>query len=367
MVGQRAVAVPVAGSRPGGVLARPVERADRPATGAVSPRLVVLVPVLLVPVLLVPVLLVPVLLVKARGLTVTLLRATPRGLRRGFRELRRPTGRGGRPARLPKDLACPVALAARLRVTNRAAARPRAMVRVHAGRRARRAPPPRRERVRRTAGRARAGTPRVPALMTMSGIAAGGPRPPVSSVARPGRRPRVSSVVVRVRRRVAAPGRPPGPPRAAPLGHRQVALPVTGPELRGRTDPGRRATRMVSVTVGGLQIATRGVMTAVRLRARVPADRTATTVLQRATGRVAPAGGMAPRLTAASVLTTAARPVTVARPVTGDRAWTLPLTGPPVAGRRARTLALISRPVGAMARRRGLPAADPGTARRNAT
>jgi hypothetical protein len=139
MVGQRAAAVRVAGSRPGGVPARPVERADRPATGAVSPRLVVLVLVVLVPVLLVPV-----LLVKARGLAATVLRAVPRNLRRGrrgFRELRRPTVRGGRPARLPlKDLARLAVLAARLRVTSRAAARPRAIVakvRVRAGRRAR--------------------------------------------------------------------------------------------------------------------------------------------------------------------------------------------------------------------------------------
>jgi hypothetical protein len=292
MVGQRAVAVRVAGSRPRGVPARPAERAGRSATGGVSPRLVVLVPVVLV---------------KARGLTAMVPRALPRGLRRGFqgfRELRRPTGLDGRAARLPpKDLARPAALEARLRVTNRAAARPRAvlaMVKVHAGRRGRRAPA-RREEVRRTAGRALAGTPRVPPPVTMFGMAAGGPRPVVSSVARAGPRPRVSSAAVRGLRRAAE-----------PLGHRQVALPVTGPGLRGRTGPGRRATGTASATAVGRQIATSGAMTAVRLRglrglrATVPADRTATTVPQRATGRVALAAGVAPHLTAASVLTTAA-------------------------------------------------------------
>jgi hypothetical protein len=256
-------------------------------------------------------------------------------------------------------------------MTSRAAARPRAtvaMVRVHAGRLARRAPP-RHDQVRRTAGRARAGTRRAPPPMTMFGMAAGGPRPPVSSGARPGRHPRVSSGLVRVPRRVAEPGRPPGPPRAAPLGHRQGVLPVTGPGLRGRTGPGRKATRMVSVTVGGHQIATSGVMTAVRRLATAPGDRTARTVPQRATGRVAPAAGMAPHLTAASVLTTAASAVTAALLVTGVRGRILLLTAPPVAGRRDRTLALIGRPAGAVrtARRRGLPAAGPGTVRRDAT
>jgi hypothetical protein len=307
MVGQRAVVVRVAGSRPRGVLVRPAERAGRPATGGVSPRLVVLVPVVLV----------PVVLVKARGLAAIVLRAPPRDPRRGrrgFREQRLRTGRGDRAARLPpKDLARPPALVARLRVTSRAAARPRAvvaMVKVHAGRRVRRTPA-RREQVRRTAGRARAGTPRAPAPMTMLGKAAGGPRPAARSVARAGPPLRVSSAAVRGPRRAAEPGRPTGPPRAAPrvapLGHRQVALPVTGPGLRGRTGPGRRATRTASVTVVGPQIATSGVMTAVRLRARVPVDRTAATVPQRATGRVAPAAGMAPHLTtAASGRTTAA-------------------------------------------------------------
>jgi hypothetical protein len=280
MVGQRAVVVRVAGNRPGGVLARPVERADRPATGTVSPRLVVLVPVLQV---------------RARGLAATVLRAAPRDLRRGrrgFPELRRPTGRGGRPARLPPtDLARPAALEAPLRMTSRAAARPCAvvaMVRAHAGRRVRRAPA-RRGQVRRTAGRARGGTPRVPPPMTMLGIAAGGPRPVVSSAARAGPRPRVNSAAVR--------------------GPRRAAHPVTGPGLHGRTGPGQRPTRMASVTAVGHQIATSGVMTAAQLRglrATVPGDRTAATVPQRATGRVAPAAAMAPHLTAASVPMTAA-------------------------------------------------------------
>ena len=272
MVGQRAVAVRVAGSRPRGVLARPAERAGRPATGAVSPRLVVRVPVLLV---------------KARGLAAMVSGEPPRHLRRGRRERpgsRRPTGRGGRAARLPpKGLAGPVTLAARHRVTNPAAARPRAMVNGPAGRIARRTPA-RREQVRLTEGHAQAGALRVPPPMTMFGMAAGGPRLAASSAARAGLRPRVSSAAVR--------------------GPRRAALRVTGPGPRGRTGPGRRARGTANVTAAGRQIATSAVMRAVRLLATVPGVQVATTVPQRATGRVVSAAGMAPHMAVASVLTT---------------------------------------------------------------
>jgi hypothetical protein len=308
MVGQRAVAVRVAGSRPRRVLAGP-ERAGQPAMGGVSPPLVVRVPVR----------------VKARGLAAVVRREPPRELRRGhrgFRERRRPTARRGRAVRLPPmDLVGPAALAARRRVANRAAARVRAMVvtvKVHAGRRVRRTPA-RREQVLPRAGHARAGRRRVPLLMMMFAMAAEGPRPAASFAAPAGPRPRVSSVAVRGPRHVAEPGRPTGTPPAAPcgarLGHHQVALPVTGPGLRGRKGPGRRAAGTASVTAVGPQIATSGVMTAVRLRglrglrglrALVPAVPTAMTLPQRATGRVAPAVGIAPRLPAASVLTTGA-------------------------------------------------------------
>jgi len=353
MVGQQAVAERVAESRPREALAGPAERVGRPATGGVSPP--------------------PVVRFKARGLAAVVSREPPRDLRRGFR---RPTARAGRTARLPpKDLAGPATLAARHPVTSRAAARPLAMVQGHAGRPARHArrARARREQARLTAGHARAGTRREPLPMVMSGPAAGGPRPVVSSVARAGPRPRVSSAAARGSRRTAAPGRPTETLRAAPrparLGHRQVALPVTGPGPRGRTDPGRRAAETANVTAAGRQIATSGVMTAVRLRVVVPAVRTATTAPQRATGRVAPAAGMAPHLTTASVLTTAASPVTGVPPVTGVRDRILRPVGPPVTGVRDRILPLIGRPGGAvrMARRRGLPAVGPGTARRDAT
>ena len=125
---------------------------------------------------------------------------------------------------------------------------------------------------------------------------------------------------------------------------------------------------MASVTAVGHQMATSGVMTAVRLRATVPADRTARTVPQRATWRAAPAAGMAAHLTAASVLTTVARPVTGVLPVTGVRDPIQPRIGPPVTGVRDPIQPRIGQPAGAvrMARRRGLPAVGPGTARRGA-
>ena len=271
MVGQRAVVARVAGSRPRGILEGPAERAARPATGGVGPP---------------PVARLPVARVKARGLAVVVSREPPRDLRRDLRRgLRRPTGRAGRAAPLPpKVLAGPAILAARHRVTS-AAARPRAMVKGPAGRPAPRARA-RRERARLTAGHARAGPLREQLPMVMSGVAAGGPRPVVSSVARAGPRPRVSSA--------AAPG-----PRRAPR-------PVTGPGPRGRTGPGRRARGTANVTAAGRQIATSGVMTAVRCRVVVLGVRAATTAPQRATGRVASAAGMAPRLAAASVLKTGA-------------------------------------------------------------
>jgi len=276
MVGQRAAVVRVAGSRPRGILARPAERAGRPATGAVSPRLVMRVPVLLV---------------KVRGLAAMVPGELPRHLRRGRRghrerpAPRRPMARGGRAARLPpKGLAGPVALAARHRVTKCAAPRPRAMMNGPAGRPVRRARV-RREQVRLTAGHAQAGTLRVPPPMTVPGMAAGGPRPAPSSAARAGLRPLVSSAAVR--------------------GPRQGALRVTGPGPRGRTGPGRRARGTASVTAAGRQIATSGVMRAVRLRAMVPGVQAPTTAPQRATGRVVPVAGMAPHMTVASVLTTA--------------------------------------------------------------
>jgi hypothetical protein len=86
----------------------------------------------------------------------------------------------------------------------------------------------------------------------------------------------------------------------------------------------------------------------------VLAVRTPTTAPQRAPGHVASAAGMAPRVTSASV------PMTGDPPVTAD---------PPVTGVRDRILPLIGRPEGAvrMARRRGLPAVGPGTARRDVT
>jgi hypothetical protein len=355
MVGQRAVVVRVAGSRPRGALEGPAARAGRPATGGVSPP---------------PVARVPAARVKARGLAAVVPREPPRDLRRG---LRRPTGRAGRAALLPpRDLAGPATLAARHPVTSRAMARPLAMVKGHAGRRARRAQA-RRERARLTAGHARAGTLREPLPMVMSEAAARGPRPVVSSVARAGPRPRVSSAAARGPRRATDPGRPTGTQRAAPRparrGHRRVALPVTGPGPRGRTDPDRGAAETANVTVAGRQIATSGVMTAVRPRAMVPAVRTATTAPQRATGRVVPAAGMAPHMSAASVQTTAAWHVTGVPPVTGVRDRIRPRIGPRVTGVRDRIRPRIGRPVGAvrMARRRGLPAVGPGTARRAAT
>jgi hypothetical protein len=314
--------------------------------------------------------------------------APHRDLRRGRRGLRRPTGRGGSAAHLPpKDLAGPATLAARLRATSRAAARLRAMVTGHAGRRVRRTRA-RGEQARLPAGPAPAGTPRVPLPMTMFGVAARGPRPVASSAARAGPRPRVSSAAVIGPPPAARPGRPTGTPRAAPdgapRGHRRTVLPVTGPGPRGRTGPGRRARGTASVTAAGRRVVTSGVMRAVRLRAMVPAVRTATTVPQRATGRVASVAAMAPRLTAPSVLTTAARPVTGGPPVTGVRDRILALTGPPVTGirerilpqiglsvtgRRDRVLPLTDLPAGAarMARRPGPPAGGPGTARRGAT
>jgi len=264
MVGQRAVAVRPAESRPREAQAKVAEQAGRPATGRVGRP---------------PVVPVPVVRVKARGLAAMLLREAPRDLRPGCRGVRRPTGR--------------------------------------AGRRARRAPP-RREQARPMARRARAGTLRVIPPMVMAGLAAGGPRPVASSAARAGLRPQVSSAAARAPRRPTAPGRPTGAPptgtpRAAPrgarLGHRRAALPVTGPGPRGRTGPGRRARGTANVTAAGRQIATSGVMTAVRLRGLqviVLAVRTPTTAPQRATGRVASAAGMAPRLAAASVLKTGA-------------------------------------------------------------
>jgi hypothetical protein len=309
MVGQRAVAERVAESRPRGALAGPAERAGRQATGGVSPP-----PAVRVPVMQVPAVQVPVMQVKAAGLAAGVPRELPPDLRRGFR---RPTGRAGRAARLPpKDLAGPATLAARHPVPSRAGARPPAMVKEHASRLARRARA-RRERALLTAGHAPAGalreTLREPLPMVMSGAA---------------RRP-------------------------ARLGHRRGALPVTGPGPRGRTDPGRRAAETANVTAAGRQIATSDVVTAVRLRVVVPAVRTATTALQRATGRVVSAAGMAPHMTAASVLTTAASHATGVPPVTGVRDRIL----------------LIGRPAGAvrMARPRDLPAVGPGTARRDAT
>jgi hypothetical protein len=307
MVGQRVVVVQVAANRPRGILVGPAERAGRPATVGVSPP---------------PVVRLPVARVKARGLAAAVPREHPWLLRRGYRGprgLRRQTGRGDRAARLPlKDFADPVALAARHRRTRAAAARPRVMVRGHAGPRARRAQA-RRERARPTARHARAGTLRGAPPMAMPGAAAGGPRPAVSSVPRAGPLPRVSSAAARGPRRAATPGpappaatpgRPTEAPRAAPRGarpgHRLVALPATGPGPRGRTGPGRRATETASVTVAGRQIAPSGVLTAVRLLVTVPAVRTPTTAPQRATGRVASAAGMAPHTSAASVPTTAA-------------------------------------------------------------
>jgi hypothetical protein len=166
------------------------------------------------------------------------------------------------------------------------------------------------------------------------------------------------------------------------------------------------------VTAAGRQIATSGVMTAVRLRVVVPAVRTATTVPQRAMGRVPSAAGMAPHVTAASVPTTGTRRVTGVPPVTEVRDRILPPIGLPVAGRRGqipaligpsvtvvrgripapigltvvrgripaligpsvtgalnRILPLIGQPAGAvrMARRRGLPGVGPGIPRRNVT
>jgi hypothetical protein len=272
MVGQRAAVVRVAESRPRGALARPAERVGRSATGAVSPRLVVRVPVLLV---------------KARGLAAMVPGALLRHLRRGRRERpapRRPMARSGRAAHLPpKVLAGKVALAARHRVTSCAVPRPRATVTGPAGRPVRRAQA-RREQVRLTAGHAQAGTLRVPPPMTVSGMAAGGPRGAPSSAARAGLRPLVSSAAVR--------------------GPRRPALRVTGPGPRGRTGPGRRARKTASVTAAGRQIATSAVMRAVRLRAVVPGVQAATTAPQRATGRVVPVAGMAPHMTVASVLTT---------------------------------------------------------------
>jgi hypothetical protein len=308
--------------------------------------------------------------VKAHGLAAVVLREPPRDQRQG---LRRPTSRAGRAARLPpKDLAGPAAPGARHRMTSRAAARPPAMVRGHAGRRARWARA-RRGQARLTAGHARAGALREPLPMVMSGAAAGRPRPTGSTVPRAGPRPRVSSVAARGPRRTAAPGRPRGTQRAAPRGarpgHRRVALPVTGPEPRGRTDPGRKAVETASVTAAGRQIATGDVMTAVRLRATVPAVRTATTAPQQGTGRLVSVAGTAPHMSAASVLTTVARPVTGVLPVTGVRDPILPRIDPPVTGVRDRILPRIGQPAGAvrMARRRGLPAVGPGTARRGAT
>lgn len=171
MVGQRAVAVRVAGSRPRGALAGPAERARRPATGKVSPP---------------PAARVPVVRVRARGLAAVVPREPPRDLRRGLRRrgLRRPTGPAGRAARLPpKALAGTATPAARHRVTSRAAARPLGMVKGNAGRRARRARA-RREQARLTAGHARAGALREPLPVAMSGAAAGRPRPVGSSVPR---------------------------------------------------------------------------------------------------------------------------------------------------------------------------------------
>jgi hypothetical protein len=114
------------------------------------------------------------------------------------------------------------------------------------------------------------------------------------------------------------------------------------------------------VTAAGRQIATSGVLTAVRCQAVVLAVRTARTAPQRATGRVASAAGMEPRMTAASVLTIGALHVTRSPPGTGD---------PPVTGDGDRILRLVARPAGAvkMARRRGLLAVGPRTARRGAT
>jgi hypothetical protein len=269
MVGQRAAVVRVAGSRPRGVLARPAERAGRPATGAVSPRLVVRLPVLLV---------------KARERAAMVPGELPRQLRRERPVPRRPMARGARAARLPpKSLAGLVALAARHRVSDRAVPRLRAMVTGPAGRHVRRVRP-RREQVRLMAGHAQAGNLRVPPPMTMSGVAAGGPRPAPSSAARAGLRPLVSS--------------------AAARGPRRGALRVTGPGPRGRRGPGRRVRETASVTAAGRRIATSGVMRAVRLQAMVPGVQAATTVPQRATGRVVPVAGMAPHMTVASVLTT---------------------------------------------------------------
>jgi hypothetical protein len=236
MVGQRAVAVRVAGSRPRGALAGPAERARRPATGKVGPP---------------PAARVPVVRVKARGPAAVVPREPLRDRRRG---LRRPTGRAGRAARLlPKALAGTATPAARHRVTSRAAARPLGMVKGNAGRRARRARA-RREQARLTAGHARAGALREPLPMAMSG----------------------------------------------------AARPVTGPGPRGRTGPGRKARGTANVTAAGRQIATSGVMTAVRLRVMVTVGRTATTAPQRATGRVVSAARMTPRMSAAGVLTTLA-------------------------------------------------------------
>jgi hypothetical protein len=112
MVGQRAVAARVAGSRPRGTPEGPAERAARPAPGRVGPP----------PVARVPVVPVPVVPVKARALAAVMSRESPRDLRRG---LPRPPGRAGRAARLPpEDLAGPATPAARHRVTSHAAVRP---------------------------------------------------------------------------------------------------------------------------------------------------------------------------------------------------------------------------------------------------
>jgi hypothetical protein len=230
---------------------------------------------------------VPVLLVKARGLAAMVPGELPRHLRRGRQERKGPRrlmARGGRAAHLPpKGLAGPVALAARHRVTKCAAPRPRPAVTGPAGRPVRRTRG-RRAQVRLTAGHAQAGTLRVAPPMKMSGMAAGGPRPAPSSAARAGLRPLVSS--------------------AAARGPRRGALRVTGPGPRGRRGPGRRVRETASVTAAGRRIATSGVMRAVRLQAMVPGVQAATTVPQRATGRVVPVAGMAPHMTVASVLTT---------------------------------------------------------------